>query len=93
ALMERLGLPMASTSLGRSGEPLPADSMEFARGLYRDNSEEAPELAVIDTGLDNVQRIASTIVDMSNPAGYRLLRDGAVAAVDIEKDCGLKFIR
>ena len=91
ALTNELDSPLVSTSLGYSGSELPADSLAFIQDLYAGSDPAPPELAVIDTELDKPGRAASTIVDMSTPGSFRILRGGPVGQGELERAGGFRF--
>ncbi len=94
ALLDKLAIPLVSTSLGRSGEPVPIDSLEFTRSLYLHSAQkriEPPELAVLDRKLAGANHLPSTLVDASVAGRARLLRAGAVPAEKIELAIGYKI--
>jgi L-threonylcarbamoyladenylate synthase len=94
AVLDELEMPLVSTSLGHSGEPVPQDSIEFTRNLYVHSNISKirpPELAVIDTELEGVYRKPSTLVDLSVPGTVRMLRAGAVARGAIEQAIGCEL--
>ncbi len=94
AMLEELDIPLVSTSLGHSGEPVPLDSHEFTRKLHVHSAIKnisPPELSVIDAELEGTQRPGSTLVDLSSAGTVRILRDGAVSRDTIERAIGCEL--
>ncbi len=96
AMLNQLAIPLVSTSLGRSGEPVPLDSLEFTRSLYLHSDIKKilpPELAVIDRNLESASRLPSSLVDVSVSGKAKLLRPGALPVGMIEQAIGYKIER
>jgi tRNA threonylcarbamoyl adenosine modification protein (Sua5/YciO/YrdC/YwlC family) len=73
SLVEAAGQPLALTSANRSGEPSTLDISEFTH-LW-------PQLAVIvDGGRISESRSGSTVVDLSQPGIYTIIRPGDAMA-------------
>ena len=94
-LLELIDLPLVSTSLGRSGEPVPGDTVGFLRRLEKQFSpKEGPlvELAVVDLELEKKSSLPSTIIQAAGDGTLRLLREGAVKTVEITKKTGMRVL-
>lgn len=91
AVMDIYRMPLVSTSLGYSGEPLPDDSLEFTKALYASGGSDLPELAVIDRTLDSGPATASTIVAFERSGLCRLVRDGTIEPERIVRETGVRF--
>jgi L-threonylcarbamoyladenylate synthase len=73
-LLEKVGLPLATSSANRSGEPTPAGAAE-ARAIFGD------EVSVVLDGAP-AAGTPSSILDLSRGEA-RLVREGAIAAADL----------
>jgi len=94
-VVERLGLPIVSTSLNRSGQPMPSDPIRFlTESLPAElgNGIKTVELAVIDRRLADAERpgLPSSLVRPES-GGFELLRCGAVSAEEISRRTGLEL--
>ncbi|MCE5271592.1 L-threonylcarbamoyladenylate synthase [bacterium] len=97
-VVERLALPMVSTSLNRSGQPVPEDPVRFlTEVLPAELGDEPPkprvELAVIESrapGSGAGTGLPSSLVRPLS-GGFELLRSGAVSAEEISRRTGLEL--
>lgn len=79
-ILERIGVPLASTSANRSGQPECHSGAEVLRSL-----KEPPDL-LLDGG-ERPRRRPSTVLDLSGPRPV-LLRRGAIGRAELEEACG-----
>jgi len=95
-LVQKIDLPVVSTSLSRSGQALPADSRQFLNKLVeqfkKDNSFRL-ELAIIDEKLENGRSQPSSIVSVVDRDSVTLIREGTLRAEEIAGKSGLAVLR
>ncbi len=85
-MLERLGLPLVSTSLNRAGEPPAEDPAAYLAALSRALGEDSPllpELAVLDQRSGGPGRLPSTVVRVSGAREIQILREGALGTGQI----------
>ncbi len=95
-LVQKIDLPVVSTSLSRSGQALPRDFRRFLDKLveqFKTDNSLRLELAIIDEKLENGSSQPSTIVSVVDKNSITLIREGALAAEEIAEISGLKVLR
>jgi L-threonylcarbamoyladenylate synthase len=95
-LVQKIDLPVVSTSLSRSGQALPADSRRFLDKLveqFKTENSLRLELAIIDEKLENSQSQPSTIVSVVDKDSITLIREGTLRAEEIAEKSGLALLR
>lgn len=95
-LVQKIDLPVVSTSLSRSGQALPQNSHRFLDKLveqFKTDNSLRLELAIIDKKLENGSSQPSTIVSVVNKDSITLIREGALAAGEIAEISGLNVLR
>jgi len=95
-LVQKIDLPVVSTSLSRSGQALPQNSHRFLDKLveqFKTDNSLRLELAIIDEKLENGSSQPSTIVSVVNKDSITLIREGALAAGKIAEISGLNVLK
>lgn len=91
-LIQKIDLPVISTSLSRSGKALPRDSRRFLDKLvelFKADDSLRLELAIIDEKLENGLSQPSTIISVAEKDSITLIREGALKAEEITEKSGL----
>jgi L-threonylcarbamoyladenylate synthase len=94
-VLRELDLPIVSTSINRSGRPVPPDPLKYLEKLARrkkSTPELIPELAVIDQKLQDSGSYPSTIVRVVDEETVQVIRHGALSAEIIAERAGIKVV-
>ena len=93
-VLAELDLPIASTSLNLSGQPIvgdPESSLEILAAGWKDEPQLRPALAVIDRKKSNTENILpSTILAVESNGIVRVLRRGACPLGEIIDKAGIE---
>ncbi|MFC1614050.1 L-threonylcarbamoyladenylate synthase [Gemmatimonadota bacterium] len=91
-VLEELKLPIVSTSLNRSGQPVQQDpqrSLDLLAATWKKEPSLCPELAVIDIMKSKTQVLPSTILSVESNGTLSLIRQGACPLQEISNKAGI----
>ena len=92
-VLAELDLPIISTSLNRSGQPLlndPQRSLELLADVWKNESRLRPDLAVIDSiKTSEKEALPSTVLAVDSKGMLRIIRRGACPLSEIYSKTGI----